>query len=101
MDHIIEHSPFAEKPIHLCSIDVEGHEYEVLSSMNFTSHRPDVIVVECFDITQEKAEIWTHDLSFITSHKTYQYLVERDYSLVQWMGADLVFIRNEFNGYCE
>lgn len=55
--------------IDLLSIDVEGHDFQVLKSLDLSKYRPRIIVVEM------------HDFSDIDASPIYQYLTESGYLL--------------------
>ena len=44
------------KQFDLLCIDVEGHELEVLKSINFSTHRPKLIVVEMHDFKIDSSQ---------------------------------------------
>jgi FkbM family methyltransferase len=56
----------------LLSIDVEGHDLEVLRSLDLTAYRPKVIVIEMHHL----------DLSELGSNKIYQHLSRHDYKMI-------------------
>lgn len=56
----------------LLSIDVEGHDFEVLCSIDLSLHRPTMIVIEMHGF----------DLRTPTDSKIYNYLIENQYKLV-------------------
>ena len=46
LDEVIEESPYRGKQIDVLSIDVEGMDYKVLSSLNLETYRPKIIIIE-------------------------------------------------------
>ncbi len=66
-----------EVPKHfdLLSIDVEGHDFEVLSSLNLSIYRPKLIVIEL------------HEFDFLnpSSSKIYNYLTANNYRLIGYI----------------
>jgi len=46
LDEVIEDSPYKAKQIDVLSIDVEGMDYKVLSSLSLEKYRPKIIIVE-------------------------------------------------------
>lgn len=66
--------------IQLLCIDVEGHEFEVLRSLNFEKYRPVFILIEMHHF----------NIKMAASHKVVEYLDERGYDLVGFV---------TFNGY--
>lgn len=67
--------------IDFMSIDVEGFEHEVLSSMNFEIHRPKIILLEA-----------RQPIKTIFDDKITQLLEEKGYELVSHTGHDAFFI---------
>jgi FkbM family methyltransferase len=62
----------APKDFDLLCIDVEGHDFEVLSSLNLSVYRPKVIIIEMHGF----------DLLNPSSSKVYQYLRTNDYRMI-------------------
>ena len=77
---IIDQSQFKDTPIDLLSVDVEGHDLQVLQSLDFDRYDPALIAVE------------THRALFteVTDLPLYQYLIEKNYTLVAWCGLTLL-----------
>ena len=78
------------------SIDVEDHEYDVLKNFNFKKSDGDCIIAEVHDYTHEKLEIYNHNIDSIINDKLYKLLVENNYKLINWVNADLIFVKNQF-----
>lgn len=74
----------APKRFDLLSIDVEGHEFEVLSSVNFHIYRPKLIIIE----------IHGFDLLNPLLSKAYEYLVSNNYKMVGYVIVNGYFIDN-------
>jgi FkbM family methyltransferase len=66
----------------LLTIDVEGHDFKVLSSINLNIYRPKLIVVEIHEF----------DLSNLNCNKIYQYLENYSYKLVGYAEANGYFV---------
>ncbi|MEO0969835.1 MAG: FkbM family methyltransferase [Cyanobacteria bacterium J06639_18] len=64
----------APKIIDLLSIDVEGHDFEVLSSLDLNIYRPRLIVVE----------IHKFDINNPSASKVYKHLIEHNYKMVSY-----------------
>jgi hypothetical protein len=75
-----EHLP-AGTTIDFLSIDVEGHDYEVLTSNDFIKYRPKVICIEY------------HSFSFDTYRESpiFQYLYQRGYALKGFAYPNMFF----------
>lgn len=65
----------------LLSIDVEGHDYEVLTSFDIHRFRPSVIVIEC------------HDFRFdsVMENRVYSYLTGYGYAMTAFVNANAIF----------
>jgi FkbM family methyltransferase len=68
----------------LLSIDVEGHDYEVLLSINLNRYRPKLILIEMHGF----------DISNPDVNKTYSYLVSMNYRMVGYLIMNGYFVRN-------
>lgn len=65
----------APKDFNLLCIDVEGHDFEVLSSLNLSIYRPKLIVIE----------MHSFDLLNPSSSKIYEYLRTNDYRMIGYV----------------
>jgi FkbM family methyltransferase len=65
--------------IDFLTIDVEGHEFQVLSGLDFSRYRPKLITVEI------------HDLKTMFSNRIYLLLVEKGYSLIGYVTMNAYF----------
>ena len=94
LDNIISLTPY--KNIDVLSIDVEGHELEVLNGFNFIKSQPKLIVIEYLDLSTNKLEVKNLDISIILKSSLYKFLVSKNYTLVNWLHSDLFFIHKNF-----
>ena len=92
LENILKESPFNNKKINLLSIDIENHEYEVLKKFNFNKYKIDMIVTECLNLKSKKLETQNQSLQFILKSKIYKLLKKNNYSLINWVNSDLVFV---------
>lgn len=69
--------------INLMSIDVEGHELDVLSSNNWSKYRPEVLVVE------QHGESFEH----ILRASIVEFLSHRGYRMYAWVPPSVIFVR--------
>lgn len=74
--------------IDLLSIDVEGHDFNVLRSIDLRKYRPKLIVVEMHGFDQEHLQ----------SDPICQYLAERDYVMAGYHILNGFFLAGEFVG---
>jgi FkbM family methyltransferase len=70
------------KRFDLLSIDVEGHDYEVLSSLDLNVYRPRLIVIEMHDF----------DINQPSQHPIYQYLTGKSYQLAGFVIMNGYFV---------
>lgn len=83
LDHVIESSPFKDREIDVLSIDAEGHDWEVLQSIDLKKYVPKVIVIESQDQVIEdiiESELYTH-------------LTGYGYQLYSWTHLSLIFVK--------
>ena len=71
LNKIIEDSPYRNSKINLLSLDVENHEFEVLSNFNFSKYNVDVLIVEITDTNLKELEMYNQSLDFITKNILY------------------------------
>jgi FkbM family methyltransferase len=82
LTEILDRTRYKNQKIDLLSVDVEGHDLEVLKSLDFNRYRPRMIVVE----TNEKS------LDQVLKSELYQMLSSLRYSVVNWVGITLIFM---------
>ena len=63
------------RPIDLLSIDVEGHDYQVLSSMDLSKHKPYLIIIEMHNF----------DIIHPDDNQIYRHLIENQYRLIGYV----------------
>ena len=78
---IIDETQYKNRTIDLLSIDVEGHDFQVLQSLDFDRYRPTIIAIE----TQ------LTDFAAIQQEPQYLFLDEKGYGLINWVGMTLIF----------
>lgn len=88
LDSILAKNMHKDTSIDLLSIDVEGHDYHVLLSINLTVTRPKLIVIEM------------HNFDFVNSHLNdiYCYMVSNKYRLVAFVKWNGYFKDYQKNG---
>jgi hypothetical protein len=96
LNKIIENSPYRNKKINLMSIDIENYEYEALKNFNFERYKIDIIITECTDMSQSKLEIYNQSLEYIINTDLYKLLKKNNYKLINWVNADLIFVKNDY-----
>lgn len=93
LNSIIENSKFKKSKINLLSIDIENYEYEALKKFNFDKYEIDVIVTEITDTSIKNLEIYNLSLENIVETNLYKLMLKNNYKLINWVNADLIFIR--------
>lgn len=96
LNNIIKSSNYSDKKFDFLSIDVEGHELQVLQGLDFSIYSPDVIVVEYLDLSVSKLEIKNLNIENIINSKVYKYLTSINYILVNCIYSDLIFVKKDF-----
>jgi FkbM family methyltransferase len=81
LDDVLEHSRYSNLEIDLLSIDAEGHDFQVLTSIDIRKYRPKIIIVESS----------SRSMKDVIGSKVYRYLDERGYRLVGWTHLSLIF----------
>jgi len=95
LNYIIENSPFKDNKIDFLTIDVEGYEMNVLKGFDINKYRPDIIFLEFIDNTLKKQEFYNHNIQNVVNSEVYKYMSSNNYSFVNWIGSDLVFVSND------
>jgi len=93
LNSIIESSKFKDEKINIISIDIEDHEYDALKNFNFKKYNVDCIIAEVHDYTNDKLEIYNHKINSIMNDSLYKLLIENNYKLINWVNADLIFVK--------
>ena len=83
LDSILAEHGFSDRVIDFLSVDVEGHDLEVLRSLDFDLHRPELICVELHE----------PDIRKVIDNALYRFLTEKGYQLVAWPKPSLIFAR--------
>ena len=96
LNNIISASKYNNSKFDLLSIDVEGHELQVLQGLDFDRYSPNVIVVEFLDLTISKLEIKNQSVENLFKTDLYKFLISKNYSFVNFIYADLIFVKKEF-----
>lgn len=81
LNDVLEHSPYASQEIDLLSIDVEGHDFEALRSIDIGRYKPKIIIVETT----------LASIREVIDSAIFRYLEERNYRLVGWTHLSLIF----------
>jgi len=82
LSSIIDSSRFARRQIDVLSVDVEGHDLNVLKSLDFEKYQPKIILIE--------SHLMNIDL--IINSDLYLFLEEKEYHFINWVGLTLFFV---------
>ena len=96
LTNILDNSIYKNNKIDLLTIDVEGHELNVLNGLNFNIYSPKVIVVEFLDLNVKKLEIKNLNIDVVINSELYNFLLSKNYTLTNCIYSDLVFVHNQF-----
>ncbi|MFA6547137.1 MAG: FkbM family methyltransferase [Limisphaerales bacterium] len=80
---ILDGSEFRGRLIDVLSIDVEGHELAVLRSLEFDRYQPRVVIIESHHRSLEE----------LMCSEEFKFLVARGYTLFNWTGPSVLFLR--------
>ena len=96
LNNVLDNSEFNNSKIDFLSIDVEGSEFLVLKNFNFIKYAPKVVVIEFLDLTMPQLEIKNININNILASHIYKFMILKNYTLVNILHSDLVFINNSF-----
>ncbi|NET86402.1 MAG: FkbM family methyltransferase [Moorea sp. SIO1F2] len=74
------------KEFDLLSIDVEGHDFQVLASLDLDVYHPKIIIIEIHDF----------NLANPNKNQIYNYLLHSGYKMVSYSVPNGYFVRNCF-----
>lgn len=83
LDYVLDQTRFVGRKIDLLSVDAEGHDLAILQSLSFERYSPGLILVELHQST----------ISGVIASPLYQFLTNKSYDLVNWVGPTLIFKR--------
>jgi len=95
LNNIIQATKFKDCKIDFLSVDVEGYEMQVLNDFNFKKYCPDLIVVEYLEPNLKQVEFHNQNLKNIFQSKLYNLMIKNDYTMVNWLHSDLIFVSNK------
>ena len=96
LDDIIKESPYKDHEIDFLSIDVEGHEKEVLEGFDINRYSPKIVVIEYLDLSVKKLEIKNLNIDNVIKSDLYKHMLNNNYNLVNWVHSDLIFCNKNF-----
>ena len=87
LDDIIGTTKYKGRKIDLLSVDVEGHELQVLRSLDFSIYSPSVIIVE----------LHSNSLSQIIESGIHHYLDSKHYNIRSFTPSNLIYSQGALN----
>ena len=84
---------YKNNEIDFVSIDVEGHELNVLKGINFKKYKPNLVVIEF--INYKNKEFYEQEIQDILNSELNIYMEKQEYKLVNWLHDDLVYMPNK------
>jgi len=96
LNNILDNSKYNKSKIDFLTIDIEGSEFLALKDFNFDKYDPKVIVVEYLDLTLPALEIKNLNINSTLNSNIYKLIVSKNYTLVNMLHSDLVFVNNKF-----
>jgi hypothetical protein len=95
LNSVFENSKFKNEKINLLSIDVEGHEIEVLKSLDLAKYIPEMVVIEFLerDIINN-LEFHNQNINEVINSEIYRHMIKNNYHFVNWLHSDLIFVHN-------
>ena len=82
---LIDGTRFKDGRIDFLNVDTEGHDFEVISSLDFERYKPSLIAIETHERTWGRVQ----------NTRLYNFLRDLDYMLVGWCGETLLLANNE------
>ena len=96
LNDIIENTKYKSSNIDFLSIDVEGHELDVIKGLDLEKYPVKIIVIEHQDPMMKKVEFYNQDIERTIQSDIYKYMISKNYVLINWLHSDLVFINKNF-----
>ena len=96
LNNVLNNSKYSNLEIDFLSIDIEGSEFLALKNFDFNKYNPKVIVVEHLDLSLPALEIKNLNINSAINSDIYKLIVSKNYTLVNMLHSDLVFVSNKF-----
>ena len=89
LDFFISKNFKKQKKINFLNIDVEGAELNVLKSLNFKNHKPQLICVEIHNTKK----MYDTNYNYLKSNNIYKYLINKKYKVIWKNKYSFIFER--------
>jgi hypothetical protein len=96
LNNVLNNSKYNNLEIDFLSIDIEGSEFLALKNFDFNKYNPKIIVVEHLDLSLPALEIKNLNINSAINSDIYKLIVSKNYTLVNMLHSDLVFVNNKF-----
>jgi len=96
LNNVLNNSKYNSLKIDFLSIDIEGSEFLALKNFDFNKYNPKIIVVEHLDLSLPALEIKNLNINSAINSDIYKLIVSKNYTLVNMLHSDLVFVNNKF-----
>ena len=96
LNNVLNNSKYNSLKIDFLSIDIEGSEFLALKNFDFNKYNPKIIVVEYLDLSLPALEIKNLNINSAINSDIYKLIVSKNYTLVNMLHSDLVFVNNKF-----
>lgn len=81
LSDILDGTDYRGRKIDVLTIDAEGHDFEVLSSLDFEIYQPRIVLIESHE----------RDLASVMETEIHRYLDDKGYRIVNWVGMTLFY----------
>jgi FkbM family methyltransferase len=78
LNNILELSKYKNRKIDFFNLDVEGHELNVLKSLNFKKYKPSLICIEIHN----HEEMYNQNSDYLNRNPIHKYLLKKKYKVV-------------------
>ena len=96
LNNVLNNSKYNNLEIDFLSIDIEGSEFLALKNFDFNKYNPKIIVVEYLDLSLPVLETKNLNINSAINSDIYKLIVSKNYTLVNMLHSDLVFVNNKF-----
>lgn len=87
LNQILANTSYKDREIDLLSIDVEGHDFNVLKALDFDKYKPKVILIETL----------IKNFEHIYDSELFKLLIKKGYNFANWVGYTLFFVHPQNN----
>ena len=96
LNNVLNNSKYNNLEIDFLSIDIDGSEFLALKNFDFNKYNPKIIVVEYLNLSLPVLETKNLNINSAINSDIYKLIVSKNYTLVNMLHSDLVFVNNKF-----